>query len=87
MTQFWNSGSSHALGIYNNIHEILVGPNCLGCVIGRDLIYLGVILDPQFKEGVSHLGCFGTPRTRRPGFSHDSWSSHDDVMMTLVFSC
>ena len=25
------------------------------------------------------------PRTGKLGFSHDSWGSHDDVMMTLGF--
>ena len=44
------------------------------------------MLDPQFKEGVFLLGVFGTPRTGKPGFPRDSWSSHDDVMMTLGFS-
>ena len=39
-----------------NILKSLVGPNCLGRPIGHDnvwaKIYLGAMLDPQFKEGV-----------------------------------
>ena len=39
-TEFWNSVSSHALGIYIIIIlMILVGPNRLGHAIGRDNVW------------------------------------------------
>ena len=56
-----------------NILMILVGPNHLGHAIGHDNVWAlyiwGRCLIPSSKQG----------------FSHDYWSSHDDVMMTLWF--
>ena len=43
----------------------------------------GGFLIPSSQKGYLCLVCFGTPRTWKPGFSCESWSSHDDVMMTL----
>ena len=64
-TEFQNFTSLQMLGIYNKIHEILVGPNHLGHVIGDDNVWLksiwGHLLIPVQRMDF-YLGCFWTPR-------------------------
>ena len=58
----------------------MFGPDISGGDARSPVLIKGILVRGVFRQ------CFQTPRTGKPGFSHDSWSSHDDVMMTLGFS-